>query len=615
MNDLRSPFLVHSSGEGVEEEIEENDKEALLENFKSLPCFALRQKFSESGYTFADLLSDGLSGIVVALLAIPLGMALAISTGVAPQQGLYTVIVAGSITAFLGGSRTQITGPTAAFCPVLVPVVERFGLQGLMFACMISGIFQIGMAFLGLGKLVRFMPDTVLHGFTAGIATVIFSQQLKDFFGISTTSTSDHFLGKMWILISNIGSTKMSEFLLGLLTLSGIILWTKTGRRIPAPIVVISAVTFFSFLFGDYFGFATIGSRFHFVVNGKTGSGIPSEPPKFVFPWNSAALSWIYLFDLLPCAFQISLLGAIESLLSATVADGIAGTIHNPDSELLAVGIGNVIGPFFGGIPATGAIARTATNIKFGARSPVSAIIHSLFVLVAVLFFTPVLAYVPMTGLAALLMFVAYNFGDPNNIYHLVKVSPKGDIFVLLVCYSLTVIFDMVVGISSGLIVAAVLFAGHMSSSHMSSQKRLLSDQLSARVGKQVVVVDIVGPLFFGTAPLAVKVIEEADSNAQAVVLLMENCSHLDISGAIALTNAVEKFLYTGKLVYVVGIKAAQLRIFQRLMKNSKNLDGLRIIDTMTTLQMAVKNSEDLPKTPYLRSLTRVARDLEALDG
>src|SRR3954463_8906467 len=419
-----------------------------------LPAGALRAVLRE-GYTRRDLRSDVLAGMVVGVVALPLAMALAIAVGVAPQHGLYTAIVAGIVVAALGGSRLQVTGPTAAFIVILAPIYSRFGMSGLLLSGLMGGLMLIAMGLGRLGQFIGFIPHPVTTGFTAGIATVIATLQVKDVLGLSLSRTPDSFFDRIGLMWQARGSASLAELAIAAATLALLLAVPRLTRRIPAPLVAIPLAGVLAAILNHVWpthAVATIASRFHATVGGRVFSGVPPFPPLPMLPWAAAGpggaplhLSLTTLRELLSGAFAVAMLGGIESLLSAVIVDGMAGTKHDPDAELLALGIGNVVTPFFGGIPATGAIARTATNFRSGARSPVASIVHALTVLVAVIVLAPLIGCLPMAGLAALLLLVAWNMSEVKHFAHILRVAPRSDVLVLVVCYGLTVVFDMVV--------------------------------------------------------------------------------------------------------------------------------------------------------------------------
>ncbi|HYG70373.1 MAG TPA: SulP family inorganic anion transporter, partial [Anaeromyxobacteraceae bacterium] len=342
---------------------------------RDLPASALRAVFRE-GYGRADLRADLMAGLVVGVVALPLAMALAIAVGVPPQHGLYTAIVAGAVVAALGGSRMQVSGPTAAFIAILVPIQAQFGLSGLLVSGLLAGVILIAMGLFRLGKLIQFIPHPVTTGFTSGIAVVIATLQLKDFLGLRLASNPEHFFDRIAAFWAARGTFSPWELLVGVVTLALLLGLPKVTKRVPAPIVALPVAALFALALSAFvpgLQLATIATRFHYEVGGQLLPGIPQLPPAPLWPWLATvpgeptlSLSWATLRALLPGAFAIAVLGAIESLLSAVIADGVTRTQHDPDSELLALGVGNVVAPFFGGIAATGAIARTATNIRSG---------------------------------------------------------------------------------------------------------------------------------------------------------------------------------------------------------------------------------------------------------
>ncbi|MCB1054438.1 MAG: C4-dicarboxylic acid transporter DauA, partial [Acidobacteria bacterium] len=423
------------------------------------PAIALRKCLRE-GYGLAELRRDALAGVVVGVVALPLSMALAIAVGVAPQHGLYTAIVAGAVIALLGGSRVQISGPTAAFVVILAPIVTQFGLGGLLLATMMAGLILVLFAVVGLGRLIEFVPYPVTTGFTAGIGVVIATLQLKDFLGLRPAEMPESYLGKVAALGRALPTLHWPEMAVGVLTLVLLLVWPRFQRSIPAPLVALAVAAVAAWVIERWLPgveIATIERRFSYVWGGMSHPGIPPLPPLPGWPWafpgsdgQPLGLSFGIVRALLPSAFVIAVLGAIESLLSAVVADGMIRRQHDPDGELLAQGLGNLVAPFFGGIAATGAIARTATNVRHGGRSPVAAVVHSGFLLLATLVLAPWLGKLPMAALAALLLVVAWNMAEARLVVRTVLTAPRSDALVLLTCLSLTVLFDMVVAVVVG---------------------------------------------------------------------------------------------------------------------------------------------------------------------
>jgi sulfate permease, SulP family len=575
---------------------------------RALPFFAFRQAVRE-GYSKAILKNDLLSGIVVGVVALPLSMALAIAVNAPPQLGLYTAIVGGFVVALLGGSRCQVTGPTAAFIPILLPICLNQGLGGLLMAGVLAGIILVTMGLFRLGRLIEYIPHPVTTGFTAGIGTVIAVIQLKDFLGLQLARNSDHFLERihdMWIAR---GTANGWEFLIGACTLALLVLFPRfVTRRVPAPLVALPVAAVAVWLLSRHvpqFHVTTIAAKFHSVVNGHAVDGIPQVPPSPMWPWSLGGAKgqpFRFNFDmvqaLLPGAFAIAMLGAIESLLSAVVADGMAGTKHDPDSELIALGIGNIICPFFGGIPATGAIARTATNIRSGGRSPVAAMVHAVTVLAAILALAPLIGYLPMASLAALLMLVAWNMSELKHFIHIVKVAPRSDVAVLLVCYGLTVIVDMVYGVYYGVLLAALLFMRRMI---RLTRTRLFSGshpELPRAVPDSIFVYHIDGPVFFGAAQKAMGTLSVIADKAKVVILRMEDVPDMDATGLVAFESAVGRLEKEKVLIILTGINA-QPRKLLRSASIKEKFKSLRIRpDLESALVLAEKHLAQLAGPP-----------------
>lgn len=538
--------------------------EALLEptTLPVRPAVALRTALRR-GYGREDLRADLLAGIVVGIVALPLSMALAVASGVAPQHGLYTAIIAGAVIAALGGSNVQVSGPTAAFVVLLAPISARFGLGGLVMATLMAGLILVLMGTLRLGGLIQFVPYPVTTGFTAGIAVVIATLQLKDFLGLTTGPMPETYLERVGVLARALPTVQWDDLTVGAFTLAVLLLWPKVTKKIPAPLVALgiaggAAVLATALVPG--FEVATIQSRFQ---------GIPQVPPLPVLPWNlpgadgqPLGLSFGLLRDLLPSAFAIAMLGAIESLLSAVVADGMTGGSHDPDAELLAQGTGNILAPFFGGIAATGALARTATNIRSGARTPFAGIFHSAFVLLAVLLLAPALGHLPMASLAALLLLVAWNMSEVKHFAHALRVAPKSDVAVLLLCFGLTVIFDMVVSVTVGVVLAALLFMRRMA--EVSNVRLVDQHPLVKGLPKDVLVYEVAGPLFFGAAQKAMSALQRVPTGISAVLLDLSSVPAMDATGLVALEGTVERLQKMGIYVILAGVQVQPMQVLAK---------------------------------------------------
>jgi sulfate permease, SulP family len=527
------------------------------------PGIALRQTFS-AGYGRRDLARDALAGLVVGVVALPLSMALAIASGVPPQHGLYTAIVAGAVVALLGGSMTQVTGPTAAFVVVLAPIATRLGLAGLLLASVLAGLILLAMGAFRAGRLIEFIPHPVTTGFTAGIAVVIATLQLKDFLGLRPAGNPEHYLERVAALIRAGPTLRPAELATGVATLALLVLWPKlTSGSVPAALVALASVALVTAALTQWmpgFQVETIASRF---------GGIPAIPPTFAWPWNASEpghaplqLDFATIRMLVPSAFAIALLGAIESLLCAVVSDGMTGTRHDPDAELLALGTGNLVAPFFGGFAATGAIARTTVNIRSGGRSPLASVFHSLAVLLAMLLLAPLLGWLPLASMAALLLTVAWRMAEVKHFGHILRVAPKSDVAVLLTCFVLTVVFDMVVGVTVGVMLAALLLMRRMQEIFQARTVAHGEVGRHPQMPRGAVVYEIAGPLFFGAAQKAIHALQFVGDHSKVVVLDLHSVPVLDVTGLVALESALSKLKKS--LVILAGVQPQPKRVLDR---------------------------------------------------
>jgi SulP family sulfate permease len=546
------------------------------------------------GYGFADLRADLLAGAVVGIIAVPLSMALSIAVGAPPQHGLYTAIVAGSIVALLGGCKFQVTGPTAAFVVILAPIYARHGMPGLLTAGLIAGALLVGIGLARLGDLIRFIPHPVTTGFTAGIAIVIATLQLKDALGLEMSQIPEGYFDRIAAIWAARGTWQPSEALVAVGTLALLLLTPRITRRIPAPLIAIvlaSVATAWAAHVDPRFGVATIGTRFQSVVDGTIVAGIPRSLPIPALPWSTQGLSFDVVRELFPSAFAIAMLAAIESLLSAVIADGMTNTKHEPNSELVALGIGNILAPLFGGIAATGALARTATNIRAGARSPLAATTHAVVVLLSMLLLAPLVAHVPMASLAALLLLVAWNMSEVHNFLGIVRVGPKSDLVVLLICFGLTVFVDMVVAITVGTVLAAFLFMRRMSELTESYVQLDSSEDAEAVVlPKGVIVYEINGPLFFGAAQKAMGAFNRTQSNDfRVLVLHLGRVPVIDVTGLVAMESVITDVIRHRRKVIIAGPLPRPQSVFERAGLEAKH-KGLTIVDDLETgLALAAK--------------------------
>lgn len=505
------------------------------------------------GYGLADLRADAIAGLTVAIVALPLAMALGIASGASPDKGLITAVVAGFLMAGLGGSRVQVGGPTGAFVVVIFNVIAQHGYDGLVLATLIAGAILLVAGYAQLGKLIRFVPHPVVTGFTAGIAVIIASSQVKDFLGLPIAEVPAEFVPKWLAYFGAMGHLSLVTLLVGLCSLGLIVGLKKTAPRWPGYLIAVAAASAAVGLFD--LRVDTIGSRFPDI---PAGLPMPALPP----------FTLVKIQAVMPSAFIIAFLAGIEALLSAVVADGMAGTRHRSNQELVGQGIANLGSALFGGLPATGAIARTATNIKSGARSPISAMFHAAFLLLFVLFATDLMAYVPMAALAAILFMVALGMSEYRRFLVLLRM-PGGDRAVLLLTFLLTVMVDLTVAIGVGVTLASLLFMMRMSEAVQvegSAQIEAapdLDDDLDQRAAlpSGVEVFRIAGPFFFGVAHELLETLRKMGQRPRVVILRMRRVPYLDASGAAALDQFVKQAAAGGTRVIFSGARPQALAV------------------------------------------------------
>jgi sulfate permease, SulP family len=508
-------------------------------------------------WSHKHIANNVLAGLVVGIVALPLAMAFAIASGARPEQGLYTAIVACLLTSLFGGTRLQIAGPTGAFIAVLSIITAQHGIAGLQIATLMAGIILVGFGVARLGSVIKFIPSPVIMGFTAGIGVIIFVGQWKDFFGLSPAPSGLHFHEKLMVLVQAVPSVNPATTGLGLLALALLIVGPRYLKRIPAPLVTMVVITVLQAYF-HFKGVATIGSAF---------GGIPRTLPSFSLP--SIPLSQV--ISLVGPAFTIALLGSIESLLSAVVADGMAGTKHNSNQELLGQGIANIVAPLFGGFASTGAIARTATNIRNGATSPLAGLVHSGFLILVILLLSPLASAVPLCCLSAILFVVAWNMSEVPHVIRLIRGSPATDVAVLLITFALTVFVDLVVAVNVGVILAALMFMRRMSlavdvrphfegSSDDMGQARLPAGPLPPGV----VVYSIDGPMFFGAAEKLERTLAHIQRPATTLILRMSQVPFVDATGISAIEEIITDFLKHGATVLLSELRPNVLRKLER---------------------------------------------------
>jgi SulP family sulfate permease len=485
------------------------------------------------GYSPSSFGKDCVAGLTVGIVALPLAMAFSIAAGGTPAQGLYTAIWAGFFISLLGGSRYQIGGPTGAFVVIIFGVIARHGMGGLMVASVLAGLILIIMGLTGLGRFIKFIPYPVTTGFTTGIGFIIFSQQIKDFFGFTVSGNSPEFLDIWAEYGRSLATCKPLTLALGLGTMAVILLVRKLTPRIPGPVVGVAAATALCYLLS--LPVETVGTRF---------GGIPRGLPLPHIP----ELSWFTIRELLRDSFAIAILAAIESLLSAVVADGMTGDRHNANAELVAQGVGNIAAALFGGIPATGAIARTATNIKAGAQSPVAGMIHALVLVVFVLFLAPIASAIPLASLSAVLIVVAWDMSNLGRFVRIFRFAPKSDAVVLLTTFVLTVMVDLTFAVEVGVVLAAFLFLRRMVevTGIKPGAKGIGTEIVYGNPGeeadlpehrKNVEIYEITGPFFFGVADLLQHTLRGIARKPHAFILRMRDVPAIDSTGIAALES------------------------------------------------------------------------------
>lgn len=537
------------------------------------------------GYTAKQFSADLIAGIIVGIVALPLGIAFAIASGVKPEQGLYTAIIAGLVIGALGGSRAQISGPTGAFIVIIYGIVQQYGYDGLVVATIIAGLILIAMGLARMGAFLKFIPFPVIVGFTSGIAIIIFSGQIRDFLGLRMREVPADFIEKWMAYGEAIRTINLQALGIGALSLSILIFWPRISHKLPAPLVAIIVGTLAVKLAG--LEVETIGSRFGSVPNGFPAPHLPH-------------LTWALITKMFSPGLTIALLAAIESLLAAVVADGMLGTRHRPNMELIAQGIGNIISPIFQGIPATGAIARTATNIKSGGRTPVAAIVHGLFLLFILLFLGKWAALIPLPTLAAILIFVAYNMSEYHVFIKLLR-SPRSDVVVLLVTFLLTVLIDLTVAIQVGVVLAAFLFMQRMSEvslvSPVTENLREEEENLnSARaITKRLVppgveVFELFGTLFFGAIERFKDSLLRVEKKPKVLIIRMRMVPAVDATGLQVLEDVLDRTRHEGGTLLLTGVQAQPLEAMER----SGFLDKLGRENLMDNIDAALARAREL---------------------
>ncbi len=506
---------------------------------------ALLQAKAAGLFSRSHIRNNVLAGVVVGIVALPLAMAFAIASGARPEQGLYTAIVAALLTSLFGGTRVQISGPTGAFIAVLSIITAQHGIAGLQIATLMAGVILTVFGFARLGAVIKYIPNPVIVGFTAGIAVIIFVGQWKDFLGLAPGPSGLRFHQKLWSLLEAMPTINPATAGLGLLALAILTVGARFLRRIPAPLIALIIVTAVQAVF-QFKGVATIGSAF---------GGIPRTLPTLAIP----SLDLARVLSLVGPAFTIALLGAIESLLSAVVADGMSGTRHDSNQELIGQGIANIVAPLFGGFAATGAIARTATNIRNGATSPLAGIVHSVFLVLVILLLGPLASAIPLCCLSAVLFVVAWNMSELPHVVRLVRGAPKVDVGILLLTFLLTVFVDLVVAVNVGVILAALFFMRRMADSvNVEQQLDVPADSgvQDAPAANGIVVFNIDGPVFFGAAEKLERTLAHIQRPATTLILRMGNVPFVDATGLFAIEEIITDFKRHGAVVLLVEVRA-----------------------------------------------------------
>ncbi len=507
---------------GVEKKMEASMKKPTEEKLKP-KLFSVMKSYSKQ-----QLVKDITAGVIVAIIALPLSIALALASGVGPEQGLYTAIVAGFIVAFLGGSRVQIAGPTAAFATIVAGIVAKEGMDGLVISTIMAGLIMLVMGLCRFGKLIKYIPGTITAGFTFGIAVTIVIGQVKDFLGLTFKNAPIETTDKIAEIAKCIGSINLSALVIGLVSLAVLIFWPKKLEKIPASLIAVILCSAIVKLSGIEVN--TIGDLYT----------ISSSAPKLTLP----SVTFARVKAMVPNAFTIALLAAVESLLSCVVADGMIGSKHRSNMELAAQGVANIGSALFGGIPATGAIARTAANVKNGGRTPISGMVHSVVLLAILVLLMPYASLIPMPTIAAILFIVAYNMCGWKNIRDMIKTAPKSDIAVLMATIVLTVVFDLVVAIGVGMVMASLLFMKRMADVTEAHAWIDIDDEdtdpdniLLKRIPENTRVYEINGPMFFAASEKFEYMLDDTDTDI--LVIRMRNVPAIDASGVAALADIV----------------------------------------------------------------------------
>lgn len=540
-------------------------------------------KLLKNKYTLNNFSKDIIAGVIVGIVAMPLAIAFAIASGLKPEQGLVTAIIAGFIISILSGSKVQIGGPTGAFIVIIFGIVQQYGFSGLAISTIMAGGFLILMGLAGMGSVIKFIPYPMTVGFTSGIAVIIAGGQIKDFLGLPTESNSGHFILKMMDYINDLGAINPATAGIGILSLFIIIVWQKYNKTLPGSIVAIFVSTLLVHF--CHLDVATIGSRF-----GELNSTIP-------FP-AMPEIHMAMLPQLIRPAITIAFLGAIESLLSAVVADGMIGTRHNSNMELIAQGVANIVSPLFGGLPATGAIARTATNIKNGGSSPISGIVHAITLLCLLLFFGKWASLIPLSTLAAVLLVVAYHMSEWQHFVKLFS-TPKSDVLVLLTTFFLTIVFDLTIAIEVGVVLSAILFMKRMADvtqfDNITSDISTYDPNDFRGVKKEdipfgVVIFEIHGPFFFGAANKFKDTLSIVKQNPQVLILRMRHVLTIDATALQAFEDMLNKTIKDKTIVLLSGVKPG----LKNILAHSDLISKVGEENIFSSIELALERARQL---------------------
>lgn len=525
--------------------------------FFNLPLAKAIRETWQQGYRLPDFFADLGAGLTICIIAIPMTMAVAIACGVQPEHGLYGAIIAGPLIGLLGGSRLSISGPVAELAVLIYPVVYQFGFGGLMLVTWMAGLILLIMGLAKLGRVIEFIPYPVTTGFIAGTGVVICALQIKDFFGLDLLVQPKYFVDRLIGLAEAFPTWKIGDTAIGIITLIVMMLWPRFKLRIPAHLIAMIVGSLAGIclpLISPEWSVDTIGSRY---------DGIPQTLPEILSLKGTFDLEAIR--TLFGSAFAIAMLCSIKALLCAVVLDGMTGTKHNPNSELIAHGIGNLVLPFFGGITSTSALSRSVANLRVGARSPIAAVVHGVSILLVILVFAPILSYLPMAALAALLLMAAWHIFDFQHCLQIMRVGTRSDVAVLLICFGLTVLLDMVIAVGVGMVLAALLFMKQMA--NITGGRWLLEAahwNMDERLPEDVMVYEISGPLFFGAAEKAMSTLREHSSGLRVLILQMHGVPTMDISGVVALKSSLESLQNKDIFVILSGVQQQPMEALKR---------------------------------------------------